>query len=69
MTRDQNGNLITRNVRKAKTPAGKPAWAVNVWWGGAYGPATNLRVYFYRQREDARRGDISDDIGKHGRIA
>ena len=60
--KDQNGNPITRNVRKE--PDG--TWGCNVWWGSY--PPTNLRRNFYGTREQARQADISDDIGKTGLI-
>lgn len=63
-TRDSNGNILTKSVRKTAE-----GWQATVWFGGAYGFATDERTYTYRTREQARRADISDDIGQRGRIA
>jgi len=62
--RDTNGKLIHRSVKRERN-----GWGVNVWFGGATGPATEIRRYVYRTREQARNADISHDIGSHGRIA
>ena len=45
------------------------AWGSNVWWGGLYGSATNVGRYYYATRAQARESDISDEIGKRGRVA
>ncbi len=66
MSRDQNGNMVTRSVRREDD-----GWTVTVWFGGHPAPhsvATNVRRYVYRTREQARDGDIGDPIGVRGRI-
>lgn len=64
--RDQNGNRLTRDVRLETLKDGSEAWGVNVWWGGLYGFATDVRRYYYETRAQARRGDISDSPGQNG---
>lgn len=56
--KNQNGNPIAKNVRQE--PDG--SWGCNVWFGQY--PPTNLRRNFYETRKQARRADISDDIGE-----
>lgn len=65
-TLDQNGNTVTRSIRKEDS-----GWGVWVWFGGApgCGCATNMRRYFYDTRKNAQNGDISHNIGVSGRIA
>ena len=65
-TRDQNGNIVTKSVRKEEK-----GWGANVWFGGApgCGCATNLTRYFYDTKSAAMEGDISNDIGACGRVA
>ena len=60
--KDQNGNALRANVRKAKDGA----WGSNVWFGS--NPATTLRRYFYETRDQARGADIGDEPGKRGCI-
>jgi hypothetical protein len=65
--RDPNGQIVRREIRR-DGPDG--SWGVNVWFGGALnGFTTTVRRYYYRTQEQARNGDISDDIGRHGRVA
>jgi len=61
MTTDQNGNRISKNVRRTGEH-----WAANVWFGGSNGWATNVRTYVYETRNAARNADISDTPGKRG---
>ncbi len=60
-TTDTNGNRINLDIRREQD-----GWGRNVWWGS--GCVTNVRRYVYATRRQARRGDISDDIGRNGRI-
>jgi len=69
VTADQNGRTLRRDVRRETLPGGHEAWGVNVWSGGAGGLATTVRRYYYASREKARAGDISDDVGKRGRVS
>tara|TARA_R100000808_G_scaffold13927_1_gene33373 strand:- start:4919 stop:5110 length:192 start_codon:yes stop_codon:yes gene_type:complete len=62
MTRDQDGNPVHKNIE----PDTRTGWRVTVWFGTD--PATDIRRYVYLTRAQARRADISDDIGIHGRI-
>jgi hypothetical protein len=70
MTRDQDGNPVHKNIEPYTMDAGNMAvrtgWRVTVWLGTD--PATDIRRYVYLTRAQARRADISDDIGIHGRI-
>ena len=64
-TRDQNGKLLTKSVKRESN-----GWGANVWFGGGLGGiATNIRRYIYSTRQQASAADISDEIGKRGRIA
>ena len=75
MTRtvNQNGERISRDIRKETITRDRvgaepeTAWGRNVWFGS--GCVTNIRRYYYRTRMHAVQGDISDDIGKGGRVA
>lgn len=58
MPTDQNGNRITKDVRRE--PDG--TWGANVWWGS--GCVTCVRRYYYATREAARHADISDEPGR-----
>lgn len=60
-TRDQNGRTVAASIKRTTK-----GWERKVWFGT--NPATNVRTYVYDSRDNARRGDISDDIGKNGRI-
>ncbi len=62
--RDQNGNRLSANVRRESDGS----WGRTVWFGGANGFATTVRRYFYRSRAEARKGCISDEIGRDGRV-
>ena len=44
-------------------------WGVNVWSGAFNGIAGESRRYIYKTYAEARNGDISHEIGKHGRIS
>ncbi len=63
MTTDSNGKTITHDLQRA--PDG--IWWRTTWWGVHY--VTTVRRYGYRSRRAARAGDISDAIGRRGRIA
>ena len=63
-TRNIYGNPVRRNIRRQSDGS----WAVTVWWGGLSGCAAEMRRYYYETRRQARGGDISDDIGQHGRV-
>jgi hypothetical protein len=58
MPRDQNGNELSRDIRKV-TEGGTIGYAATVWSGGAYGPATDVRRYVYKTREQADLADIA----------
>ena len=62
MTRDTNGARIPMKVRMQSDGT----WGRTVWSGRDH--VTTVRRYYYRTREEARDGDISDDIGQHGRV-
>ena len=55
MKRDQNGNLIHRDIRQNPVDG---LWYTNVWSGSQY--VTNVRRYGFRTRAEAQDGDISD---------
>lgn len=61
MRTDSNGNRVFRAVRKDGD-----VWGANVWSGS--GCVTNVRRYYYSTRAAARKADISDEIGKRGRV-
>ena len=48
--RDSNGKRITRDIRRESDGT----WGANVWFGGAVGPATTPRRYFYQTKAAAR---------------
>lgn len=54
----------TKRVRKTIAST----WSVTVWFGHRDNP-TNVMRYEYATRKQARAGDISDGIGKNGRVA
>lgn len=63
MTKDQNGNVVRRNLCKVREiDTGATGYAVNVWFGGFHGPATNIRRPVYSTRVAAINADISDDF-------
>jgi hypothetical protein len=70
MTRDQNGRPIRKNIARESAPRGDApiAWGVTVWFGGWNGLGTDVRRYFYRTRDEARKADISDRLGQRGRV-
>jgi len=63
-TRDANGKLLTKSVKRESN-----GWGSTVWFGGGLGCcATNIRRYIYSTRRHAYTADISHDIGKNGRV-
>jgi hypothetical protein len=60
--RDQNGSIVTASITREEDGT----WGATVWFGSR--PATEIRRYYYATREYARHADISDDIGKNGRV-
>lgn len=54
----------TKRVRKTM----RGTWTATVWFGHPAN-ATNVMRYEYATRKQARDSDISDSIGKRGRIA
>lgn len=58
MARDQNGNTITRRVRKVRGADGQEGFAATCWFG-TY-PATNIRRSIYRTKAGAQRADGRD---------
>ena len=62
--KDQNGNIVRRDIRKECAQ-----WGVNVWFGGVNGLATSLRRYYYGTRQQARCASIGDVVGQNGRRA
>ena len=60
---DQNGNRVCQNIQREDE-----GWGVTVWFGGINGFTTTVRRNVYATRAQARKGDISDDIGQRGRI-
>jgi hypothetical protein len=61
--KDQNGQIVTASIRKEENGN----WSARVWFGTR--PATEIRRYEYDSRTHAHRADISDEIGKNGRVA
>lgn len=59
---DQNGKAVTQSIRREQDGT----WGATVWFG--CNPATDIRRYYYRTRQAARKSDISDDIGKYDRV-
>jgi len=66
---DQNGRALRRDVRRETLPGGRTAWGATVSFGGAGGMATNVRRYHYATLEQASAADISDDVGRRGRVS
>jgi len=61
---DSNGKKIGKNVKREND-----GWGANVWSGGALSTVvTTVRRYYYQTRAAALAADISDEIGKSGRI-
>ena len=59
-SRDQNGNRLTRDVRREYSECtGIEGWGVTVWFGGCNGFATNAERRIYTTRAQARDADIS----------
>lgn len=74
--RDEDGRKLSADVKLEPIPKflgrstdAQEAWGATVWFGGAYGPATVVRRYYYATRQQAEAGDISDDVGSRGRVA
>jgi len=65
MTTDSNGRRVFRDIRREEGEEGN-VWGVNVWFGCGW--VTNVRRYYYATRAAARKADISDEVGKNGRI-
>lgn len=65
---DQNGNRLSHNVLAIRKNGKIVCWRATVWFGGGYGCATDVNEYYYDTRCAARNADISDEIGKSGRI-
>ena len=66
MLHDQNGKRITQKVCREADGT----WGATVWSGGLLSECvTSVRRYHYATRREARDADISDDIGKSGRIS
>jgi hypothetical protein len=64
MIRDQNGNRVTKSIRRESDGT----WSANVWWGGANGFATNVqRRHGYKSRAAARNADISESAEQTNR--
>lgn len=59
---------MAHSIQRHETPDGI-VWSGIVEFGGGIGPATNSRRYYYSTRRAARTGDISDEVGAHGRIS
>ena len=57
MMRDHDGTPVRPRVRREADGT----WSVNFWFGGFLSPATTLRRYHYRTREEARGACISDE--------
>lgn len=57
-----NGQKHSTAVRKESDGT----WSRNVWFGAKY--PTTVRRYYYSTRRAATVADISDEIGKRGRI-
>jgi hypothetical protein len=64
VVKDRNGRRICQRI--LHNPDG--SWDVTVWLGGANGFASEVRRYTYKTREQARRSDITHQLGQHGRI-
>jgi len=64
MIRDSNGQPLAKRVRQSANGR----WGRTVWFGGLNGLGTNVRRYYYRTHRAALAGDISDAIGRRGRI-
>ncbi len=62
-TRDCNGQVVTSSVKRDA----RGRWGATVWSGHV--AVTTVRRYHYASRDAARHADISDDIGKRGRVA
>ena len=60
MITDQNGNRVTRGIRRDITAHGMQGWGVTVWFGGMNGFATDCRRIVFTTRAQARAADISD---------
>ena len=62
MNRDQNGNRVTKSIRREDDGT----WSRVVWWGN--GIVTNVeRRYGYASRRAAEQGDISESAAETNR--
>jgi hypothetical protein len=68
-SRDQAGKILRAQVRWEQLADGRAAWGVNVWPRGTQEPPSEVRRYYYKKRDEARRGNIEDVVGERGRIA
>ena len=62
--RDKNDRPLAKSIQREGD-----GWGVNVWMSSPYGFASDNRRYVYETHKQAKHGDISDDIGMHGRIS
>ncbi len=67
MARDQNGNYLTRNIKKVRGPDGRIGYAATCWFGD--NPATDIRRHVYGSRTGAHQADVSDDYNNSSMIA
>ena len=58
------GKLLTQDVRRMTLEDGTEAWAVNVWRD-----ASDVRVYAYKYRDQARKAHIAHTVGNYGCIS
>ena len=61
--KDSNGKSISKSIRRESDGA----WGANVWFA-SNGWASTVRRYSYSSRDAARASDISDEVGKRGRV-
>jgi len=60
--KDSNGKTVSKDVRREGD-----YWGANVWQGAAN--VCTVRRYYYATRNQARMADISDVIGKRGKVS
>jgi len=63
-TRGKDGKLLTKDIRRMTLEDGTKCWAVNVWRD-----ATDVRVYAYQFRDQARKAHIAHSVGNYGCIS
>lgn len=61
---DVNGRPVYMDIQPEKDGT----WSRNVWSGGVNGLVTDVRRYRYITRKEARNGNISDVVGRNGRV-